>query len=154
MLAAKREYENVKARENGVPEWKPKEVYSNSFSARRARERSKEDELWAYQNKLRRALRHCVMSKGKNTVRNSCLTPIVGVPVRDLHYYLLDTFKQIYGYEWDGVEPTHVDHIVPLSTENTREGKERLFHYTNLRLIKETDNRAKGRKLDYEIRVN
>lgn len=67
------------------------------------------------------------------------------------HKILFGTFKQTYGYEWDGVEPTHVDHIIPLCSESTLEGKKKLFEYHNLRLIKEEDNRQKGTSIDYCI---
>ena len=32
--------------------------------------------------------------------------------------YLLQTFKNNYGYEWNKVEPVHIDHIIPLKYAN------------------------------------
>lgn len=136
-----------------VREWKNnhKRETQDSFNRSRTR-RMQEDPVFAFCVKARRAVRLAVMNKGKRENRSSKFVPaLTGLQTPELHDYLLGTFKQIYGYEWDGVEPTHVDHIVPLCTESTLEGKQKLFHYTNLRLVKEADNRAKGTSLDYQI---
>jgi hypothetical protein len=76
---------------------------------------------------------------------------ITGLSKNELRDHLLASFYDIYGCDWDFVEPTHIDHIVPLCTATTLEETQKLFHYTNLRLVKEADNRAKGTSLDYRI---
>lgn len=78
---------------------------------------------------------------------------LTGLSLLPLHNYLLQTFENTYGYAWDGIEKVEVDHIIPLCTENTIEGRQRLFHYENLRLIKAADNKAKRTSIDYEIEV-
>lgn len=133
--------------------WKQehKRETQDSFNRSRTR-RMQEDPVFAFCVKARRAVRLVVMNKGERENRSSKFIPVLtGLQTPELHDYLLGTFKQTYGYEWDGVEPTHVDHIIPLCTESTLEGKQKLFHYTNLRLVKESDNRAKGMSLDYQI---
>lgn len=57
--------------------------------------------------------------------------------------YLLQTFKDNYGYEWDGKEQVHIDHIIPLATANTEQDIVKLCHYTNLQLLKAKDNLKK-----------
>ena len=76
---------------------------------------------------------------------------VIGMTSAELRDYLLKTFKDTYGYEWDQKEPVHIDHIVPLSTAETQEDIVRLCHYTNLRLLKAHDNISKGASQDYQI---
>lgn len=76
---------------------------------------------------------------------------IVGMPIEDFVEYLLCTWIETYGYEWDREELAHIDHIVPLATAKTYSDVVKLNHYTNLRLIRATDNLRKGAKLDYTI---
>lgn len=66
--------------------------------------------------------------------------------------YLLKTFKNNYGYEWDGKEKVHIDHIIPLSTAKTEEDVIKLCHYTNLQLLKAHDNLTKSNKLNWELK--
>ena len=63
--------------------------------------------------------------------------------------YLLETFKNRYGYEWNGVEPVHIDHIIPLATAKTENDVVKLCYYTNLQLLKAEDNLKKGAKLEF-----
>lgn len=76
---------------------------------------------------------------------------IVGMSAEDFKDYLLETWKEIYGYEWDMAELAHIDHIIPLVTAKSYEDTVKLNHYTNLRLIRAEDNLAKGTKLDYQF---
>lgn len=79
---------------------------------------------------------------------------VIGMTSAELREYLLRTYAETYGYEWDKVEPVHIDHIIPLSTAETQEDIARLCHYTNLRLLKAHDNLSKGASLDYQIGGN
>ena len=65
--------------------------------------------------------------------------------------HLLQTFKSNYGYEWDKVEPVHIDHIIPLATAKTEEDIIKLCHYTNLQLLKAKDNLRKNAKNDWRL---
>lgn len=132
--------------------WKSdhKRETQDSFNRRRAERMH--DPVFAFCAKARRAVRYVVMNKGERNNRSSKFIPaLTGLQTPELRDYLLGTFKQTYGYEWDGVEPTHIDHIIPLCSESTLEGKKKLFEYHNLRLIKEEDNRQKGTSIDYCI---
>ena len=64
-----------------------------------------------------------------------------------LKEHLYKTFFANYGYEYDGKEDVHIDHIVPLATANTEEEVIKLCHYTNLQLLKAKDNLEKGCKM-------
>lgn len=74
---------------------------------------------------------------------------ITGLKNEQMTKYLLKTFKNRYGYEWNGVEPVHIDHIVPLATAKTENDVIKLCHYTNLQLLKAEDNLKKGAKLEF-----
>ena len=79
------------------------------------------------------------------------LSDITGLNQGELVEYLLKTYISNYGYEWDGVEPVHIDHIVPLATATTEEEVKKLCHYSNLQLLKAFDNLSKHDKTDYKI---
>ena len=77
---------------------------------------------------------------------------IVGCDFKMFNDYLLNTFKNNYGYEYDGKEEVHVDHIIPLATATTEEEIIKLCHYTNLQLLKAKDNLDKKDKLDWQLK--
>lgn len=76
---------------------------------------------------------------------------ILGITSSELYFYLLQTFVDTYGYEWDFKEPVHIDHIIPLATAKTQEDIVRLCHYKNLRLLKASDNIKKRDRLDFVV---
>ena len=76
---------------------------------------------------------------------------IVGIPLAELYEYLLQTFKDNYGYEWNKIEPVHIDHRRPLKYANTKEEVMRLCNYKNLQLLKAEDNLKKGYKTSYKL---
>jgi len=69
---------------------------------------------------------------------------ITGLPIGELVSYLNKTYEKTYGKKWDGIEPVHIDHIVPLATANSESDVYRLCHYTNLQLLTAQDNLSKG----------
>lgn len=124
------------------------------YANRRKKERYEEDPVFKWTHTARCAVRRAAKCKGARDQRSSSfLEDLTGLPLLPLHNYLLQTFEDTYGYAWDGVEEVEVDHIIPLCTESTIEGRQRLFRHENLRLIKAADNKAKRTSLDYEIEV-
>jgi hypothetical protein len=71
---------------------------------------------------------------------------LTGLSSIELCQYLLTTFKNNYGRDWDGKEPVHIDHIIPLATAKSEEDVIRLCHYSNLQLLTAQDNLMKGSK--------
>lgn len=65
--------------------------------------------------------------------------------------YLLETYKNNYGVNYDYKEKVHIDHIIPLATANSEEDIIKLCHYTNLQLLKAKDNLSKNKKLDWRL---
>lgn len=76
---------------------------------------------------------------------------IIGCSYEEMKQHLAKTFKENYGYDYITGEPVHIDHIVPLSTAKNLEDIIRLNHYTNLQLLKPTDNLTKQDRLDFRL---
>lgn len=111
--------------------------------------RRKNDNIFHFKSQIRHLInqsfrRRGIQKKGKTE-------DIVGCDFETFNKYLLNTYKENYGYDWDGIEEVHVDHIIPLSTANTEEEILKLCHYTNLQLLKAKDNLDKKDKLDWEL---
>ena len=86
-------------------------------------------------------------------IKNKKTSEILGCDLEYFANYLLQTFKNNYGYDWDGKEKISIDHIVPLATAKTEEEVIKLCHYTNLQLLKAEDNLQKGDKLNWELPI-
>lgn len=101
--------------------------------------------------RLQRNLRNRINDsfKKQKYTKSKHTEEILGCKVDDFILYLLETFKNNYGYEWDKNEPVHIDHIIPLATAQTEEDVIRLCHYTNLQLLKAQDNLSKGSSLEW-----
>lgn len=113
------------------------------------KKRKKEDYIFRLKEDIRTVIRHSFKRKG---IKKSKKTEqIIGCTITELKNHLLQTFFENYGYEWDGVEDVHIDHIVPLATVNTEEEVMKLCHYSNLQLLKAKDNMEKADKLDFEL---
>lgn len=113
------------------------------------KERLKTDSVYRYKEKIGHFVRCGFYRKGfqkPDTTEN-----IVGCTAEELRTYLNETFYKNYGYEYDGTEPVHIDHIIPLATANTEEEVAKLYHYTNLQLLKAEHNQMKSDKLDFEL---
>lgn len=127
-------------------EYKPKR---NAFRSQREKEKRDADKVYYIKQKARNVIYRSFARRGLH--KYSLAEEITGLDSTALCNYLFDTFKDVYGYEWDGIEPVHIDHITPLSTATTEEEVKKLCHYKNLRLIKALDNMKKQDKINYEI---
>ena len=86
-----------------------------------------------------------------NIIKNEKALKIISCDFEYFYNHLLKTFESNYKHEWDGKEPVHIDHIIPLATAKTEEDIIKLCHYTNLQLLKAKDNLQKGKKINYKI---
>ena len=87
----------------------------------------------------------------KEEKRNKHIEEIIGCDLIFLKKYLLQTFKNNYGYDWNNIEKVHIDHIVPLSSAKNKNDIMKLNHYTNLQLLKAKDNLHKSNKLNWKL---
>ena len=111
--------------------------------------RKKEDYIFRLKEDIRTVIRHSFKRKG---IKKSKKTEqIIGCTITELKNHLLQTFFENYGYEWDGAEDVHIDHIVPLATVNAEEEVMKLCHYSNLQLLKAKDNMEKSDKIDFVL---
>jgi len=107
------------------------------------------DPFWAMKQNIRFNIGNSFRRGGYSKESQAC--KIIGLPYEDFIPYLISKFKDTYGEEWDGKEPVHLDHIIPLATAQTKDDVIRLCHYTNLQLLKAKDNLRKGAKLNFEL---
>lgn len=114
------------------------------------KERRKTDILFNFKKVIRQNIRMSFIKN--NYIKKETTQKIIGCDYSFFLEHLLQTFKNIYGYEWDRKEKVHIDHIIPLCTAQNEDDVKKLCHYTNLQLLKEKDNLRKGSKLNYEIK--
>ncbi len=106
--------------------------------------KAKNEELEKIKARTRCLINKCFVRKGFK--KGTKTQKILGCDFETFNNYLLQTFKDNYGIEWDGIENVDIDHIKPLATAKTEEDVIRLCHYSNLQLLKREDNRKKGKK--------
>lgn len=107
--------------------------------------RRKNDSVYKIKKQIRNLIRQSFIRKGKKKQYKS--EEILGCNINFFIKYLRETFINNYGYEWDGKEEIHIDHIIPLATAKTEKEVLNLCHYTNLQLLKAKDNLAKSSKI-------
>lgn len=120
--------------------------------AMRVKERKKTDKKYYLIKKLRGTIISSFKRKGYK--KNSNTYKIIGTDYDTFYNHLLKTFADNYGYEWDGIEEVHIDHIIPLSSASTEKEVKELCRYNNLQLLKAKDNLQKGNKEDWSISFN
>lgn len=112
--------------------------------------RRKNDDIFHFKSQVRHLINMSFRRRGLQ--KRGKTEKIVGCDFETFSKYLLNTFKDNYGYEWDGKEKVHIDHIIPLATATTEEEIIQLCHYSNLQLLKVKDNLDKKDKLDWELK--
>lgn len=108
------------------------------------RERKKADPVYKLKCQARTTIYQSFARTG-NVKRERCEN-ITGISIVGLVEHLTRTYETTYGKAWDGVDPVHIDHIIPLATAKSEDDVIRLCHYTNLQLLKAKDNLMKGSK--------
>ena len=100
--------------------------------------------------KLKGQVRCCLRDsfRRKKYKKNGKTENILGCDYSNFIKHLLQTFKNNYGYEWNGIEKVAIDHIIPLATAKTEEEVIKLCHYTNLQLLKHIDNLKKSNNIN------
>lgn len=116
----------------------------------RNKKRRKNDNIYRLKCQVREMLKDSFKRKYKK--KNKHTEEILGCSIDFFINYLLETFKNNYGYEYNGIEKVHIDHIIPLATANTEEEIIKLCYYTNLQLLKAKDNLKKSNKLEWELK--
>ena len=137
-----------KIKEN-YKKWKKNNIEKVREYQRKDALKRKQDPLKKLELQLRNMINTSFKRKGQ--VKSKKLELICGLNSKELVNYLLNTFKENYGYEWNNTEKVHIDHIMPLKTAKTIEDVYRLCYYSNLQLLKPKDNFEKGAKEDWVL---
>jgi hypothetical protein len=116
-----------------------------NYNRKYIKNRRKEDDLFKFKQNVRILINQS-FKRGKFKKKNHTMD-ILGCNFEELKMHLHKTFFMNYGYEYDGKEDVHIDHIIPLATAKTQEDVKRLCHYTNLQLLKASDNLKKSAKM-------
>lgn len=150
MLKYQKEYykNNInKIKEKRKIQWE--NWYSKNKEYVKKRKKNK-NTLEKNKDKIRRTIRLSFRRKG--LIKSKHTEEILGISLKNFYCYLLKTFKDNYGYEWDGIEKVHIDHIIPLAIANNEEEVIRLCNYKNLQLLKEKDNLQKSSKINFNLK--
>lgn len=121
----------------------------NRNSAKYKNKKRKQDALYKLKEQIRTLVWLAFNNKGFS--KSEKTENILGCTFKELHDYLLQTFKNNYGYDYNLNEDVHIDHIIPLKYAKTKEEIIKLNHYTNLQLLKAKDNIEKGDKLNWKL---
>lgn len=106
--------------------------------------RKKMDGMYAFEEHIREMIRQSF--RRRSCFKSNSTESILGCTIGELNVHLRKTWMERYGFEYNG-EPSHIDHIIPLSTAKTKEEIAKLCHYTNLQLLTPEDNIKKGAKM-------
>lgn len=132
------------------PEYVEKRRAWNRESTKRRRKkitayeenRKKIDPVFKLKKQIRNEIR---MSFNRGGFRKSVRTEaVVGCTLQELYDHLCMTYRVRYGMEYNGNDPVHIDHIVPLSKAHTEEEVFNLCRWDNLQLLTAEDNLAKS----------
>ena len=124
-----------------------KEQHNNNSKVWASRQREN-NPLFRLKSNVRSMIGHSFHRTG--WFKKNLSEEILGISVDDFVQYLLETYRDFYGYDWDGKEKVHIDHIIPISIAKTEDEVIKLCHYTNLRLLNAFDNLSKSDKIDWE----
>jgi len=111
----------------------------------RKRLKMQTDDLFKFKEKLRKrtnvAFNRTFWKKDSNN------ETLLGCSFEDAKKHIESQFTE--GMNWNNYtkEGWHIDHIIPLSSANTKEELELLCHYSNLQPLWAFDNLSKGNKI-------
>lgn len=113
--------------------------------ARYKKRRLERDPVFATKERMRKFLVDSFLRRGYK--KNSHSEEIIGCDWQTLTNHLFETWRQRYGTVYAG-EDYHIDHIIPLSEAKTEDEVIKLCHYTNLQLLRPSDNLSKSNKIE------
>jgi hypothetical protein len=121
-------------------------LYAKEYGKTWQKNKRKYDPLHRLKGNISRKIRSGLAKL--NSTKKSTTCDILGCTIPELKVHLLNTYFINYGEKitkWSG-NKVHIDHIIPLNSANTEDELLKLWHYTNLQLLKAEDNLKKGAK--------
>lgn len=105
------------------------------------------DELYNFTHRIRNLTKNSIRKSGYS--KDSKTFSILGVSYEALLEYLWTNFEKNYGISRNGVslKELHIDHIIPISSANSKEDVLKLSHFSNLQFLFAKDNLSKGARL-------
>lgn len=152
---AKLEYGRKYKKEHREEKLIKDKMYRSSPKRKEARaklekSRKQKDKVYHLKCYVRNMIGFCL--KYKNPKRCKKTEQITKLEISQLKEYLLKSYKDRYGIEWDGKEKVEIDHIKPLILATTEKEVYELCYYTNLQLLKSKDNIEKGIKYEMDVK--
>lgn len=108
------------------------------------------DPMFKIKEQVRNMIRTSFRKKG--LLKSKKTEEILGCNLDFFYKYLLKTFYNNYGYEYDFKECVEIDHIKPLKLAKTEQDVIDLCNYTNLQLLKSKDNLEKSDNLNWNLK--
>lgn len=115
------------------------------------RDRKEADPIYKMREQIRVLIRNSIRKKGYR--KGSRTYEILGCDYDTFMVHLLATFKENYGYDWNG-EPYHIDHIKPIASARSEDEVVALCHYSNLQMLKPEDNMSKGDNEEWKLNIS
>jgi len=114
-----------------------------AYDVKRNRRREKENEMFGFIQIMRHSIRKSLKRLGYT--KNSRTYEILGEEWMVVKTYMESLFKD--GMSWDNHGEWHIDHIIPISSANTKDEVIKLCHYTNLQPLWALENQKKSNKI-------
>lgn len=102
------------------------------------------DDLFAMRVRVRNLVRNTFRRYGYKKPQQNTLE-ILGCDFEKLKHHFESQFKE--GMDWSNRGEWHIDHIIPLSTAQTKDDLIKLSHYTNLQPLWADENMKKSNKI-------
>lgn len=139
---------NPEVRKKAGDNWRKKNKQKhNQWRAKNARERRRNDPLFAIKQRARKRIQHAFYNR--NMKKPNPTVKMIGCSFDDLMKHLEAKFSPGMSFENRGL--WEIDHIIPLSSASTEEEVQKLCHYTNLQPLWKEENRRKSFKMPNEL---
>lgn len=113
------------------------------YDVQRKRKKEREDEKAGFIQIMRSSVRKAF--KRKNYTKSSKTFEILGEEWSVVKSHFESLFKE--GMSWENYGEWQIDHIIPISSANTKEEIEKLCHYKNLQPLWKEENIFKSDKI-------
>lgn len=122
-----------------------KEYHAKNKEKRREqhKKRMQDDEVYKFKVKVRKFISQSFKRRKESKMMHT--EEVLGCSFEEFMNHLCSLFRE--GMTIDNYGEWQIDHIIPLSTAQTKEDVIRLCHYTNLQPLWAKENREKGDKL-------
>ena len=119
----------------------------NQWRAKNARDRRKNDALFAIRARARKRIQHAFYNRNMKKITST--VKMLGCSFDELMEHLKSKFST--GMSFENRHLWEIDHIIPLSSASNEDEVMKLCHYTNLQPLWKEENRKKSFKMPHEL---